>query len=135
MGIEGLFSISQFGLSYERLRLEASIRNISQANATLAPGQAPLVARVTASGVDAGFAGMVGGAPQVHLTQAQAGSREVHDPSNPMADKNGNVRYADIDMVTEMTNLMSASRAYEANVRGINTLEQMAEKALQIGGR
>lgn len=139
MGIEGLFSISQFGLTYERLRLEAAIRNIAQANTTVGSGQTPQLAQVTAGGAT-NFTDLVAGAPaagipEVHVAEVPAGTREVHDPTSPMADANGNVRYANVDMVTEMTNMMSASRAYEANVRGINTLEQMTEKALQIGGR
>lgn len=143
MNIEGLFSIGQFGLNYERLRLEAAIRNISLINTPLADGQSPTVASVKAGGgaggnafVDALESGdSTSGVPNLQVTEAPTGTRQVHDPSNPAADANGDVRYANIDMASEMTNLMSASRAYEANVRGINTLEQMAEKALLIGGR
>jgi len=138
MNVEALFSINQFGLDYERLRLEAALSNIAQSNAVIGKGQTPMLAQVTATNGD--FQALVAGgspgaAPAAHLGQVAAKSRAVHDPANPMADANGDVHYVDVDMATEMTNLMSASRAYEANVRGINTLQEMTEKALQIGGR
>jgi flagellar basal-body rod protein FlgC len=59
--------------------------------------------------------------------------REVYDPTHPDADANGIVRYPDIDVVSEMTNLMAATRAYEANVTVLDALKTMAMRALSIG--
>lgn len=58
--------------------------------------------------------------------------RIVYDPSHPDADKNGYVTYPDINMITEMVDLMAASRAYEANVTVIGASKSMALKALEI---
>ena len=57
----------------------------------------------------------------------------VYDPSHPDADENGYVWYPNVDIVTEMTNLIDASRAYEANATAFNTSKQMALKGLEIG--
>ncbi len=56
----------------------------------------------------------------------------VHDPSHPDADADGYVKYPDIEVVTEMVDMMAASRAYEANTVAISTAKKMAEQALDI---
>jgi flagellar basal-body rod protein FlgC len=68
------------------------------------------------------------------MLATDATTREEHDPTDPAADKNGMVSYPRVDMVTEMSSLMEASRAYEANVRAFNTLRGMALHALDVGG-
>ena len=55
--------------------------------------------------------------------------------SHPAADANGMVQYANVNLVDEMTTLMTATRAYEANVRALNAARSMAQKALEIGAR
>ena len=56
----------------------------------------------------------------------------VHDPSHPDADADGYVKYPDVEVVTEMVDMMAASRAYEANTVAISTAKKMAEQALDI---
>ena len=58
---------------------------------------------------------------------------EEYDPSNPDADENGYVSYPNVNIVTEMTNLIDASRAYEANVTAFDASKQIAQAGLQIG--
>lgn len=58
--------------------------------------------------------------------------RIVHDPNHPDADGEGYVQYPDIDVVTEMVDMMAAARAYEANTVAIATAKQMAKSALDI---
>ena len=57
----------------------------------------------------------------------------VYDPSHPDADENGYVSYPNVNIVTEMTNLIDASRAYEANVTAFDASKQIAQAGLQIG--
>jgi flagellar basal-body rod protein FlgC len=111
MTTEAIDSVSRFGLDFERARMESATRNIAMANTPL--------------GASAGFG-----------TQVEAtGTREVHDPANPMAGPDGNVRYPATDLAFEMTTLMSAQRAYQADIRAFNTLHGMMLKALDIGSR
>jgi flagellar basal-body rod protein FlgC len=56
----------------------------------------------------------------------------VYDPSHPDADENGNVMMPDINIISEMVDMMSASRAYEANVTVVRSAKQMAMDALEI---
>lgn len=57
----------------------------------------------------------------------------VYDPSHPDANEDGYVEYPNVNTVTEMTNLIDASRAYEANVTAFNATKAMTSQALQIG--
>lgn len=58
---------------------------------------------------------------------------KVYDPSHPDADKDGFVIYPNVNMVVEMTNMLSATRSYEANLAVINFAKQMAIRAVDIG--
>ncbi len=57
----------------------------------------------------------------------------VYDPGHPDANAQGYVQYPNVNVVTEMVNLMTASRAYEAGVTSIESLKAMARSALKIG--
>ncbi len=57
----------------------------------------------------------------------------VYDPSHPDADENGYVMYPNVNIITEMTNMIDASRAYEANSTAFNASKAMAMKGLEIG--
>ena len=57
----------------------------------------------------------------------------VYDPSHPDADENGYVMYPNVNIITEMTNMIDASRAYEANSTAFNASKAIAMKGLEIG--
>ena len=58
----------------------------------------------------------------------------VFDPSNPDADENGYVTYPNVNTVTEMTNLIDASRSFEANATAFEASKALATRGLSIGG-
>jgi flagellar basal-body rod protein FlgC len=66
------------------------------------------------------------------IVDPASGHRLVHDPDHPDADENGMVKMPDIEIVTEMVDMMAASRAYEANTMAILTSKEMAKDALEI---
>jgi flagellar basal-body rod protein FlgC len=70
----------------------------------------------------------------VEATQSEDMSdfKLIHDPSHPDADENGYVKMPNVNIVTEMVDMMSASRAYEANITVINAHKQMAKDSLEI---
>ena len=57
----------------------------------------------------------------------------VYDPSHPDADENGYVTYPNVNIITEMTNMIDASRAYEANATAFNASKSMTQQGLEIG--
>ena len=58
---------------------------------------------------------------------------KVYEPSHADADEDGYVTYPNVNTVTEMTNMIDATRAYEANVTVLNSTKGMAMKALELG--
>lgn len=58
--------------------------------------------------------------------------RTEYDPNHPDADENGMVRYPDIDMIREMTRMMSATRLYEANLSAIEAEKEIIKRSLEI---
>jgi flagellar basal-body rod protein FlgC len=66
------------------------------------------------------------------ITDTSPGTK-VYDPTHIDADKDGYVEYPNVNIAVEMTNMMSATRSYEANLAVIESSRRMAENALQIG--
>jgi flagellar basal-body rod protein FlgC len=67
------------------------------------------------------------------IVQDSRPPRRVHDPENPLADKNGFVSYPNVDLGTEMVDLMAANRAYEANASVIKTTKNVVDRTLELG--
>lgn len=133
-----VFALSAAGMAVERTRLEVAAGNIANAQAaqhTAAAGYRPLRAVVRPDA--AGFASFIDGAglaaPSVSIEEAIAPPRLVHDPGHPLANEQGFVAYPGVDPATEMVTLMTAMRAYEANVAALNTARTLALKTLEIG--
>lgn len=142
MDILASFSISAAGMDLERLRYEVAAANIANANTVSGSAKGgfhPL--RVTALAASAvastgHFDALVSqglSAPGYQVEATSQESRAVHDPSHPLADASGKVYYPGVDTATEMMLMMSASRAYEANVAAMNVGRTMALRALDIG--
>ena len=75
---------------------------------------------------------MLGGVEATGITEDQSPGRRVYDPANPDADQQGYVTLPNVDSVTEMVDLITASRGYDANVQALNAAKQMFQKALDI---
>lgn len=67
------------------------------------------------------------------LSETDAPFRKVYDPSHPDADAQGYVSYPNVNIVEEMVNMISSTRAYEANAKVIEATKSMALRALDIG--
>lgn len=81
-------------------------------------------------GAGAGGAGVkITGVYQDYKTEM----KKVYDPSHPDADEDGYVLYPNVNIITEMTNMIDASRAYEANATAFNASKSMVQQGLQLG--
>lgn len=69
--------------------------------------------------------------PEFEVTEQDA-FRYEFDPNHPDADENGMVRYADVDLVREMTQLVSANRLYEANLSAVEAEKEIIKRSLEI---
>jgi flagellar basal-body rod protein FlgC len=149
MGILETMRVSLSALTAQRVRMDVTASNLANVDTTRTPRGGPYLRRqvVFATEQPSPFARLVQTRTGLVETTPSAGRgvqvagivvdrravREVYDPTHPDADANGIVRYPDIDVVSEMTNLMAATRAYEANVTVLDALKTMAMRALSIG--
>jgi flagellar basal-body rod protein FlgC len=142
MGIENLFgasAISGSGMSAERYRMEVIANNIANANTTKGKDGKPFQreAVVFAAVLDEVMGGKVHatglkGVEVVGRVTDESPYIEVHMPGHPDADANGIVKMPNVKLSIEMVDLLTAQRAYEANVRAATTFRQMNETALNL---
>ena len=74
-----------------------------------------------------------GGVTATQIIVDDTPGARVYDPTHPDADEDGYVTYPNVDITVEMTNMLSATRSYEANLASIEAAKRMALKALEIG--
>ena len=131
--------ISGSALTAQRLRMDVVAGNIANADTTRTNGQRAPYQRqevVFQPLLDGGQnAASTGAGLQVAaIVRDPAPARQVYDPTHPDADpQTGLVAYPNVDTTTEMTDLLSASRAYEANVTVLNSIKQMAQRSIDLG--
>ncbi|HUI63237.1 MAG TPA: flagellar basal body rod protein FlgC [Bacteroidota bacterium] len=155
-------NISASGLTAQRKRMNAIASNLANAETTRTEGGGPYrrkivllkakgehlfgsVLRQAGLRLSATNEGHItsGGFPEeqeegstesISATEAQDQSapKTVYDPGNPDADENGYVKMPNVNVVTEMVSMMSASQAFEANVVAIDAAKNMAKDSLEI---
>ncbi len=139
--------IGSSGLLAQRLRLDTISNNIANAQTTRTENGGPyqrqevifmpeqknliLPLPVAARRNDLGM--LQGGVKVAQITTDTNPGPQVYDPTHPDADANGYVQYPNVDIVVEMTNMLSATRSYEANLASVDAVKRMALKALEIG--
>ena len=132
MGTFDTLGIAGSGLLVHRKRLDAVSDNISNINTATRTDQNAYQARyIRAEAVEYGS-----GEGGVRVAGAEFGSptgRLVHDPGNPLADADGYVKYPDIDLSSQMTQLMMAQRGYQANLAVVERATTAYQAALQLG--
>jgi flagellar basal-body rod protein FlgC len=144
MGFFAVFDISGSGMEVQKTRLDTVALNLANANTTRAASGGPyqplevIVGQRTDNRFESYVSGMqrqYWGAEVVDIQPGSAEPRMVHDPKHPDANSEGFVAYPNINPVSEMVELMEATRAYEANVRAVNAAKTMALRALDLGER
>jgi flagellar basal-body rod protein FlgC len=117
--------------------LDATTNNIANMNTTRTEEGGPYhrqsVVFKSQSLFDDLFQKHIGGGVKVDKIVEDQSEKLVYDPKNPDADKDGNVRYPDINLAAEMTNMIMAQRSYEADVTTLNSTKQVIEKTYEIG--
>lgn len=145
MSIFSSIDISATGLTAERLRMDVISNNIANVNTTRAADGGPfrrqqvvLASRTGQSfsipGLDdSGSSSFQGsGVVASAIVQDMSPPKMVYDPTHPDADPLGYVRMPNVNIVKEMVDMMTATRAYEANATAIDAAKTMVQKALEI---
>ena len=136
--------ISASGLTAERTQINVISMNLANVKTTRTEYGGPYRRKsveMAATPVDDSFSKQMRGALDrelrgvrvMNVVQDTRPFKMVYEPGHPDADADGMVKYPDINVVEEMTSLMTAQRGYEANVTSIDTIKAMYNKALEIG--
>jgi flagellar basal-body rod protein FlgC len=133
MSLFNLFNISGSAVSAQSKRLNVVASNLANADSVAGPDGAAYKARQINFEPVAMAGGEAAGVRVSGITETDAPGRRVHDPSHPMADAEGFVTHSNVNVVDEMVNMISASRAYQNNVEVMNTARQLLAKTLQMG--
>lgn len=125
--------ISASGLSAERTRLDVISANIANSRTTRTEDGGAYVRKtaVFQENYDSKL-GMLG-VKTVEIAEDKSEMTLEYDPTHPDANEEGYVEYPNVDLLVEMSDLISASRAYESNVDALNAQKSMISKALEIG--
>jgi flagellar basal-body rod protein FlgC len=150
MSFFGALDVSASGLSAERMRMDVTAENLANAETTRGANGQPyrrkevVLQQVGGGGFGSALASAVGsvpGAPAQQqaggvevsgIVQDQSAPRMVYDPGHPDANAQGYVAMPNVNPVTEMVDLISSSRAYEANVTAMQTAKSMFSKTFDL---
>jgi flagellar basal-body rod protein FlgC len=147
MGLFDAIDIAGSGLTAERLRMDVTAENLANAQTTRAADGGPyhrkevVLQQAGGSTFATMLTGAIGGVRAAQeprgvevaaIVEDQTAERLVYDPSHPDADANGYVAMPNVNPVTEMVDLISASRAYEMNVTAMQAAKQNFVKTLEL---
>lgn len=146
MALFQAFHISASGMTAERFRTDIIAENVANVNTTRTEDGTPYRRKIVtfAERDENSFHNLLANTSRrVYGGNGVKVSRVLddeetdyimeYDPAHPDADENGYVSYPNVNIVTEMTNLIDASRGYEANVTAFNAVKSMAQSGLQVG--
>jgi flagellar basal-body rod protein FlgC len=149
MGLFDAIDVSGSGLSAERLRMDVTAENLANANTTRGVNGGAYRRKVVvleqqtgagansfgnqlASAMSRGGGQKPGGVQVQAIAEDTTPNRRVYDPGHPDADAQGYVEMPNVDSVTEMVDLISASRGYEANVTAMQAAKTLFTKTLEL---
>ena len=145
MGYFTSLDVSASGMSAQRMRMDLISQNIANANTTKTQDGTPYRRQTLVLGTNesVGFSKYLSSSSRSTIGDGRVkiqGIKEdmsevkrVYEPDNPEADEDGYVTMPNVDIVTEMVDMISASRSYEANVTASTASKNMAMQALNIG--
>lgn len=134
MSLFGGLGIAASGMTAERLRMDVIAENLANAESTRGADGQPYRRKEVVLGEAGGssFADVLAGVRVKQVAEDQSPGRKVYDPTHPDADAQGYVTMPNVNTVTEMTDLITATRGYEANVQALNSAKQMFNRTLDI---
>ncbi|GAA2726504.1 flagellar basal body rod protein FlgC [Cellulomonas aerilata] len=135
MTVFGAIGIASTGLTVYRKWIDAVSDNLSNMNTVRSTNEAAYQAKyVVAEAANYGNDTDDGAGVRVQgIALGDAEGRMVYEPDHPLADEGGYVKYPDIDMSSQMTQLIMAQRGYQANAAVVDRAKESYQAALQIG--
>ena len=136
MSLFNVFDVAGSALQAQSIRLNTTSSNLANANSISSsdggtyrarqPVFSPLMKEFDEQGADVGV-------QVLGIVESKVPLRREHNPNHPMADAEGFIYLPNVNVVEEMANMISASRAYQTNVEVMNSAKQMMLRTLAIG--
>lgn len=144
MGIFTGMNVAATGMTAQQLRLDTIAENIANATTTRTEDGTPYRRKMVVMAEQSSLSGFdqvlynkintykPSGVKVTQIVEDSSDFKLVYDPDHPDANEDGYVEYPNVDTVSEMTNMIDASRAYEANITSFNASKSMATKGLEL---
>ncbi|NIB43259.1 flagellar basal body rod protein FlgC [Pseudomaricurvus alkylphenolicus] len=143
MALGNVFDIAGSGMNAQSVRLNTTASNLANAQTASSSidqvyrGRHPVFAAVVNDAMnmnqDAATAGANTGVQVMGIVESDAPLQPRYEPHHPQANEEGYVYYPNVNVVEEMTNMISASRSFQANVEVMNSAKQMVQRVLTLG--
>lgn len=134
MSMTNVFHIAASALTAQSMRLNAVASNLANADSVQSStGEAYRAKQVVfrSTPID-GAAPWAQGVRMTGVIEDPSPARLVYDPKHPLADAKGYVTYANVDVVEEMVNMISASRSYQTNAEVMSTAKDLMQRTLAL---
>src|SRR5215510_8246389 len=128
-----IFHLAGSAMAAQSQRMNVTASNMANADSVAGPDRQPYRAKQVVFQLDADAQNDVGGVRVAQVVDDPSPMRTMFDPKNPHANADGYVTLPNVNVVEEMTNMISASRSYQANVEVLNTAKTLMVKTLTIG--
>ncbi|MFT4820720.1 MAG: flagellar basal-body rod protein FlgC [Candidatus Pseudothioglobus sp.] len=144
MSLYGIFDIAGSGMSAQSIRLNTTASNLANAQSVSSSidetykARHPVFAATMEDAFGAGFssqpgAGASAGVQVLGIVEDNSPYQMRYEPHHPMANEEGYVAYPNVNVVEEMTNMISSSRSFQINVEVMNTAKTMMQRVLSLG--
>lgn len=144
MSLYNIFDISGTGMSAQSIRLNTTASNLANAQSVSSSvdetyrARHPVFAALMGDVFDQQFGdkgvfNASGGVQVLGIVESDAPYQLRYEPYHPMADEEGMVTYPNVNVVEEMTNMISSSRSFQMNVEIMNTAKTMMQRVLTLG--
>ena len=138
MQLDNIFGIAGTALNAQTVRMNTTASNLATANSVAGSEQEafrarrPLFKALLSEEMTHAGAQFVGGVKIDRVVNDPTPIRKIWEPGNPLADKDGFVYHSNVNEMSEMVDMMAASRSYQNNVEVINTARQLMSRTLDI---
>ncbi len=140
MALTNIFDIAGSGMQAQSVRLNTTASNIANAETASSStdevyrGRHPVFSTLYTQMTNGGFESPEAAGVQVDgIVESDAPLQPRYEPHHPKANEDGYVFYPNVNVVEEMTNMMSASRSFQVNVEMMNSAKQMVQRVLTLG--
>jgi len=141
MSLNNIFDIAGSGMNAQSIRLNTTASNLANADAASSSidetyrGRHPVFAALNNDMINLDAKGNSAniGVQVLDVVESDAPLQPRYEPHHPLADEQGYVYYPNVNVVEEMTNMISASRSFQMNVEVMNSAKQMMQRVLTLG--